>query len=762
VAEPNREVPRKRGSKVEEGQGVYGSGGQLEGRFDVTFVAQLAQKEKQIQQNYRPVIGVHKWFARRPGTLFRALYLAEFGSASALRDCFFKENNLAGRTVFDPFMGGGTPLFEANRLGMNVVGCDVNPMAYWIVRQELAPLNRSLFRINAAAVIRDVQKQIGALYKTACQICGDQNSDVKYFLWVKQQTCAQCQTEFDLSPGALIAENSRHTAYVFHCPRCHEITEERNAPTSEIRCRCCRKNFSVVGTALRNRYTCPTCGHQGRYPSEIAEKGVPSHRLFVMEYHCPKCKPRHEGRFFKIPDDQDLAKVSEAVKRISAQDLLVPNDPIVHGAETKRLHRWGYRRFRDLFNERQILGLSLLATRIRDVVDRPSREALATVFSDTLRYQNMLCRYDTMALKCQDIFSVHGFPVGLVQCENNLLGIPGIGSGGFRHFIEKYDRAKAYCEAPFETTFGSGGRKQLIPISGERIEANFVNRPPRPTESRVAWLRASSAEGPLLPEGWLDGVFTDPPYYDNVQYAELMDFCYVWLRQILGDSVPEFHASSTRSERELTGNETLGRNLAFFTEGLARVFSNAARALKPGAPFVFTYHHNDLEAYAPVCVALLDAGLLCTAVLPAPAEMGASLHINGTGSSTVDSVIVSRRNPERTPSNLMSPGSLETALFQDAEELAAARISVRRGDITCLALGLVMASVNRQLLNSWEAERSVTDKLSQVCRILISVSQKLELESVIERVAHSLPHPELHGQLSLFDNTQPLRAKRIP
>ncbi|MFZ1576269.1 MAG: DUF1156 domain-containing protein [Chromatiaceae bacterium] len=51
----------------------------IEHAFDTPFVAALALKEKQIQQNYRPIIAVHKWFARRPGTLFRALALAEFG-----------------------------------------------------------------------------------------------------------------------------------------------------------------------------------------------------------------------------------------------------------------------------------------------------------------------------------------------------------------------------------------------------------------------------------------------------------------------------------------------------------------------------------------------------------------------------------------------------------------------------------------------------------------------------------------------------------
>jgi hypothetical protein len=79
-----------------------------------------------------------------------------------------------------------------------------------------------------------------------------------------------------------------------------------------------------------------------------------------------------------------------------------------------------------------------LLRRIRRVNDDRVRHALLTVFSDILRYQNMLCRYDTYALKGQDIFAVHGFPVGLNQCEANLLGIPGVGAGGFRHFIDEY------------------------------------------------------------------------------------------------------------------------------------------------------------------------------------------------------------------------------------------------------------------------------------------------------------------------------------
>ena len=77
-------------------------------------------------------------------------------------------------------------------------------------------------------------------------------------------------------------------------------------------------------------------------------------------------------------------------------------------------------------------------------------------------------------------------------------------------------------------------------------------------------------------------------------------------------------------------------------KGLARVYAAMAKALKPGAPLAFTYHHNKIEAYLAVGVAVLDSGLTCSASLPCPAEMGGSIHIHGTASSIVDTVFVCR------------------------------------------------------------------------------------------------------------------------
>ena len=121
----------------------------IETRFDISFIAAMALREKQIQQNYRPIIAVHKWFARRPGTLFRGLALSEFGSNAAARTSFSAPMTSPASAFADPFMGGGTPLLEANRIGCDVLGFDINPMAAWIVREEIEHLDLGAYRSAA-------------------------------------------------------------------------------------------------------------------------------------------------------------------------------------------------------------------------------------------------------------------------------------------------------------------------------------------------------------------------------------------------------------------------------------------------------------------------------------------------------------------------------------------------------------------------------------------------------------------------------------
>jgi adenine-specific DNA methylase len=544
-----------------------------------------------------------------------------------------------------------------------------------------------------------------------------------------------------------VAKNQRHPNYVLLCPACGELDQVPmlDRTPGAMQCSTCNHSLVIDGPARRNRVTCPHCNHPNSYPD--SQQGPPQHRLFALEYHCPTCKPNHRGRFFKAPDETDLTRLVEAEGRLAtaAQDY-IPTELIPPGDETARLHRWGYRTYRQLFNARQLFGLATLTTTIATVKDKTVREALLTVFSDTLRYQNMVCRYDTYALKIIDIFSVHGFPVSLIQCENSLLGIPGVGSGGFRHFVKKYDRAKAYCEKPFETY--PARPKKTVFVTGERIGAQLVSDFVPPQGLKSAYLEAASADTLSLPPASLDAILTDPPYFANVQYAELMDFCYVWLRKHLASTVPAFRQASTRSKDELTVNQTEGRDVTHFAAGLSQIFTTFTRALKIGGAFAFTYHHNDVEAYIPVAVALLDASLVCTATLPCPAEMSASIHISGTRSSVMDTIFVCRTTGTIRASHFELQ-NLKQMLTDDLKNLQRADLTPSVGDARCILLGHLIRLAVWQLRSTWRADAAVEDKLAQVEAQL----QQIYPLDLIDRLATQV--------VSLLSDVDPLAAMRV-
>ena len=733
----------------------------IERRFDVPFVASLALREKAIQQNYRPVIAVHKWFARRPGTLFRGLLLSEFVDAD-LRDSYFRSNDLQGKRIADPFMGGGTPLVEANRLGADIAGWDINPMAWWIVGRELDDLDVAAYEKAGRELVEDLRRRIGSLYETECTRCGDP-APVKYFLWVKTQSCTSCRRQIDLFPGYVVATNARHPYNVLVCAGCGQLAEVRDRK-SPGNCPHCGTALRTEGPARRGVVPCGHCDAPNRFPA--ATEGPLDHRMFAIEYHCHSCKPSHRGRFFKAPSTQDAARYDQAQR--SWREIVprhVPDDPIPPGDESTRLHRWGYRRYRQMFNYRQLLGLETSCRLVAAQPDSVIGRALATNLSDLLRYNNLLVRYDPRTLKALDLFSVHGFPTGLVRCEANLLGIRGrggkpVGSGGWVNILDKYRTAKDYCNRPFEVAPRSRTR---LYTTGEHI-GRAVRREPdsgdQPSNGRSVTLKCGSATQASIAPGTLDAVLTDPPYYDNVQYAELMDFCYVWLRRVTGADTPEFTPRSTRHPRELTGNETEGRGIEHFTTGLAAAYERMAVALKPGAPLAFTYHHNQPSAYHPVAVAILDAGLVVTATLPCPAEMSGSIHINGTRSSIVDTVFVCRRDDSVPEEHLaFGPDGFVRLVAIDLHRLRAGGVRPSDGDTRCIALGHLTRMAVWTLRPIWDRRAPVGIKLA---RVRVAMDDLATVAGVMEVLRSTTIQPDRAMRCCVPTLWREIRLDEVP
>lgn len=213
-----------------------------------------------------------------------------------------------------------------------------------------------------------------------------------------------------------------------------------------------------------------------------------------------------------------------------------------------------------------------------------------------------------------------------------------------------------------------------------------------------------------------------------------MDFCYVWLRTLVGEEDRAFEAPSTRTTDELTGNVTLVRGLEHFAGGLSEVFSRTADALKYGAPLVFTYHHNDPDAYMPLVLALLDAQLTVTAVLPAPGEMAASLHIAGTKSSILDSVFICRDREFVTnhPEAPIAAGDVDSLVAYDVAAMAKADYTCTAGDILCLRAGHLAAAAVRDLGETWDRTLPLEKRIWLVLRHMATLVAAVEPIRTVE------------------------------
>ena len=431
-----------------------------------------------------------------------------------------------------------------------------------------------------------------------------------------------------------------------------------------------------------------------RQPLSQTGRQPPDHRLFAIEYHCPKCKPSHRGRFFKKPDKTDLdntrtpgndgprsarnmfptTKFRAATKRTACTDGDIKNTRTC--STTASYWHWNCPPESSPKSE-----------------TRESATPSQPIFPICFDIRTCSVAMNKRALKSLDIFSVSRFSGGFDSGANRIFSASWIQArcvhwkrGGWANIVEKFKKAKSYCDRPFE--FKHQGTQKDNRIHPMANGSGTVSRESIQNPEGASIFHAGTRGAAELREGVLDAVFTDPPYYGNVQYAELMDFCYVWLRKLAGSQMRAFAAESTRSPHELTGNVDMGRGLDHFADGLSAVFQKMAKALKPGSPLAFTYHHNSIEAYYPVAVAILDAGLTCSASIPCPAEMGASIHINGTGSSILDTVFVCRSTGLMRKQWLANtPGELATVIKQDLDRLRAGNVKPTRGDIRCIAFG---------------------------------------------------------------------------
>ena len=190
----------------------------------------------------------------------------------------------------------------------------------------------------------------------------------------------------------------------------------------------------------------------------------------------------------------------------------------------------------------------------------------------------------------------------------------------------------------------------------------------------------------------------------------------------------------------------MDRDLRHFTVGLAQVFCRMTRALKSGAPFIFTYHHNTIEAYYPIAVAILDAGLVCSAAFPCPAEMGGSIHINKTGSSIVDTVFVCR-STGKVPRRWIAqtPEDIAVLACENLEQLRAGKVTPTRGDLRCIIFGHIVRMAIWYLRRTWNQDSSVAEKLTTIADYILHHGGLQAVEHFLEAALPQMPQVQRVG-----------------
>ncbi|GFP31584.1 putative DNA methylase, partial [Candidatus Hakubella thermalkaliphila] len=117
------------------------------------------------------------------------------------------------------------------------------------------------------------------------------------------------------------------------------------------------------------------------------------------------------------------------------------------------------------------------------------------------------------------------------------------------------------------------------------------------------------------------------PYAGNVNYSELSDFFYVWLRLLLVENYKEFAPELTPKAEEIIENPTRGKTSQDFEEGLTQVFQQCNRVLKDDGLLAFTFHHAEGSAWEALLRAVCNAGYAIESVYPIHGESESSLHL---------------------------------------------------------------------------------------------------------------------------------------
>ena len=542
--------------------------------------------------------------------------------------------------VVDPFAGGGSIPLEALRVGGDAFASDINPVAVLlnkVVLEYIPKYGQKLadeVRHWGQWVKEAAETELGQFYPQDA----DGSTPIAY-LWARTIICEGpgCGAEVPLMRSLYLCKKSNRNIGLRIIPQPEhkgvefEIIQKdknkwvvANHPEIEV------TNPSFDGTVKRGSATCPCCGYTTPVASvrkqfKARQGGANDARLFCVV----TTKESTKGRFYRLPNQQDLDAVVKAgvelqrrVKEHSGDVSLIPDEPTPKGGGSGAgrafsQRNYGMDHFKDLFTHRQNLALTTLVKLVKDVGDKLGdredkglAEAVQTCLAFAVDKQadsnSSLCSWRSTSEDIGHTFGRQAIPMLWDFVEGNII------SGSTRDWFNAV----------------TGGLKAINSVdhkikSGQTQQANATSHP--------------------LPDDFAQCLFSDPPYYDAVPYADLSDFFYVWLKRTLPPTLrASFTNELTPKDDECIVDEVKGKDQAYFETTMQKAMAEGNRFLAPEGIAVIVFAHKSTAGWEAQLQAMVDAGWTMTGSWPIDTEMGTRLRAQNSAALASSVHIVCR------------------------------------------------------------------------------------------------------------------------
>jgi putative DNA methylase len=576
---------------------------------------------------------MHRWWARRPLAMCRAIVLGSLvpdaGDDVSRREVFnaisaasrFKEVSPArieplrelirrafpdrSPKVLDCFAGGGAIPLEALRLGCDTTAIDLNPVACLLERciLEFPQLFGTPNAHGRNSLAVDVERWGGWVRERALNLVADlyppsDGARPLVWFWARTMPCVNPACALDL-PLVTTWWLARERHHVWLEPHAKEGLIDLSLESGE-------GDPSAAPVMKASSATCPVCGATASAATVRAwakENKFGLRLLAVLE-------ESDGGRRYRLPTEGDLAWASAAGEWLEDIDDLgdgtpaIPDEPIdAAQARTMRMLIFGVDAYRDLFTPRQLaVAVALCAA---------TREAHAAMLIEGME-----------ATRARATAAYLGLLVDRSVDNNSAFATWENKGEKIRNTFARQSLAMTWDFTEIDPfSDGSGGWTNSMEFVVRAIERCAE------TGTAAATVRRGNAQSlDDIADGAFDAVIVDPPYYDAVQYADLSDFYYVWLKRSIGHLYPElFSAPLTPKAHEVIENRADKKSAAYisseeFERRLASSISEMRRVVKPDGVVTIVFAHTDSDAWERLLRALLQAGLVVSTSWPMESE----------------------------------------------------------------------------------------------------------------------------------------------